>query len=80
MKTESLTTRNLQLEVELSAIKEDSTGYTDTIMILQEAKRKLEDENQRLIQSSMDAQADVCLCLFCCDCVIQSMLLAVKYS
>ncbi|KAG0294317.1 hypothetical protein BGZ96_001390 [Linnemannia gamsii] len=61
MKAEILATRNLHLEAELSAVKEDSTRYMDSITILQEAKGKLEGENQRLIQSSMDAQVDYAL-------------------
>lgn len=67
MKTESLANRNLQLEAELSAAKEDSMRYMETITTLQEAKGKLEGENQRLIQSSMDAQVDVCTFLHCCE-------------
>ncbi|KAF9295780.1 hypothetical protein BGZ88_001477 [Linnemannia elongata] len=58
LKAEELTTRNAQLDAELRTLKEGTARYQEVITQLQEAKRQLESENQRLIQSSMSAQAD----------------------
>lgn len=59
LKAEELTTRNAQLDAELRTLKLGTARYQEVITQLQEAKRQLESENQRLIQSSMSAQADV---------------------
>ncbi|KAF9551357.1 hypothetical protein EC957_009241 [Mortierella hygrophila] len=58
LKTEDLTTRNTQLDTELEALKESAARHQEIITQLQETKRRLESENQRLMQSSMSAQAD----------------------
>ncbi|OAQ31585.1 hypothetical protein K457DRAFT_17295 [Linnemannia elongata AG-77] len=58
LKAEELTTRNAQLDAELRTLKEGTARYQEVITQLQEVKRQLESENQRLIQSSMSAQAD----------------------
>ncbi|KAK5799166.1 hypothetical protein F5H01DRAFT_384866, partial [Linnemannia elongata] len=58
LKAEELTTRNAQLDAELRTLKLGTARYQEVITQLQEAKRQLESENQRLIQSSMSAQAD----------------------
>lgn len=64
LNAEDLTTRIAQLEAELRTLNEDAARYQEVITQLQEVKRWLESENQRLIQSSMSAQADVNL-FFC---------------
>ncbi|KAG9065790.1 hypothetical protein KI688_002087 [Linnemannia hyalina] len=58
LKAEDLTTRNAQLDTELGALKESTARHQEIITQLQETKRRLESENQRLMQSSMSAQAD----------------------
>ncbi|KAK3826581.1 MAG: hypothetical protein JOS17DRAFT_246839 [Linnemannia elongata] len=58
LNAEDLTTRIAQLEAELRTLNEDAARYQEVITQLQEVKRWLESENQRLIQSSMSAQAD----------------------
>lgn len=59
LKAEVRTTRIAQLDAELRTLKESMARYQGVITQLQETKRRLESENQRLIQSSMSAQADV---------------------
>ncbi|KAF8949487.1 hypothetical protein BGZ47_000028 [Haplosporangium gracile] len=58
LKVQGLTCRNAQLDAEVNAIKGDTAWYQENITQLQESKRRLESENQRLIQTSMGAQAD----------------------
>ncbi|KAF9145476.1 hypothetical protein BGX30_008693 [Mortierella sp. GBA39] len=58
LKAEDLTTRNAQLDTELGALKESMAHHQEIIAQLQETKLRLESENQRLMQSSMSAQAD----------------------
>ena len=66
LKAETLMTRNAQLDAELRTLKEGTAHYQEVITQLQETKQRLESENQRLMQSSMSAQADVSFYLFCC--------------
>ncbi|KAF9156707.1 hypothetical protein BG015_002502 [Linnemannia schmuckeri] len=55
---QGLTSRNAQLDAEVNAMKGDTARYQEIITQLQGSKRRLESENQHLIQSSMGAQAD----------------------